>query len=34
MAIANPKRVRKYIFYHEPGDGETEYWMNLFDEKN
>lgn len=35
MAIAKSKRVRKYIFfYHAPGDGETEYWMNLFDEKN
>lgn len=35
MAIAKSKRVRKYIFfYHASGDGETEYWMNLFDEKN
>lgn len=23
-----------HFFYHAPGDGETEYWMNLFDEKN
>lgn len=34
MAIAKSKRARKYIFYNAPGDRETEYWMNLFDEKN
>lgn len=34
MAIAHPKRVRKYVFYHALGDGETEYWMNLSDEKS
>lgn len=34
MTIAKSKRVRKYICIMHPGDGETEYLMGLFDEKN